>query len=300
MRILVTGGNGFIGGHVVDRIIDDDNEPIIFDRHHHDSDGDVPLNVERFLGDIRDPNAVVGAVGHAEAVIHLAGALGTQETIQQPSEAVMTNITGMLNVLDAVRMYDVPLVNIAVGNYWMENPYSISKNTAERLCRMYRTEHGTTIATIRAMNAYGPRQVACAPFGPSKVRKIVPSFVCRALSGMPIEIYGDGTQVMDMIYVSDLADTLVDAIGSNGDYECGSGIPTTVNEIAALVAGDDVEVAHLPMRPGEPEHSVVLADRNNFIFNNDLVPLDAGLVRTIAWFQDSEGLAWSKPIQVAP
>jgi len=90
----------------------------------------------------------------------------------------------------------------------MQNTYSITKSTVERFVAMYNAERGTKVNVVRAMNAYGPRQVPAAPYGPSKVRKIAPSFICRALKGDPLEMYGTGSQVSDMVYVTDVAEAL--------------------------------------------------------------------------------------------
>jgi UDP-glucose 4-epimerase len=253
------------------------------------------------LGDMRDAVAMTEAVAHADGVIHLAGVLGTQETISNPRPAAETNILGGLNVFEACAQYNVPLVNIAVGNYWMNNTYSITKNTMERFAAMMNKYRNTRISIVRALNAYGPRQVAAAPYGPSKVRKIMPSFVCRALAGEPIEIYGDGEQVMDMIYVADVARVLVAALveaeqGKLVSVEAGSGNPTTVNDIAevvisevAEVTGKRVEVTHIPMRPGEDANSIVLGDPGTLaplgMDGTDFIPLQTGVARTVAYFR---------------
>lgn len=268
MKVLVTGGNGFIGSHVVKTLLEQGHEPVVFDRHIRKA----PPGCELILGDVRDATAVTEAVAHVEGVIHLAAVLGTQETINNPRPAAETNVLGALNVFEAVAEYELPAAYAAVGNYWMENTYSISKTCAERFARMFNQERGTRIAVVRALNAYGPGQSVAAPFGPSKVRKIGPAFICRALAGQPIEIYGDGTQVMDMIHVRDVADVFVRAleVGPHPEgipYEAGTGRPTTVLEIAEIIArdveakiNDQVKIEHLPMRPGEPEHSIVLGD----------------------------------------
>jgi UDP-glucose 4-epimerase len=299
MKTLVTGGSGFIGRYVVEALQEKGFDPLVLDPHPTGGNE----GVEVFLGDIRDPVAVTEAMAHSEAWIHLGGVLGTAETIFNPRPAAETNILGGLNVLEAASQYDLPGVNIAVGNYWMNNTYSITKNTVERFAEMFRDERGLQVSTVRALNAYGPRQSVAAPFGTSKVRKITPSFVCRALSGMPIEIYGDGNQIMDMIHVTDVADVLVAALQYTVDkgpvgsvIEAGSGVPTTVNDIANVVieevveqTGRRAEIAYLPMRPGEPLSSIVLGDPTTV---NKVIPgfepksLAEGMVDTVAYFQD--------------
>lgn len=266
-KILVTGANGFIGQYVQEELINRGHTPIAFDRHNKNA---LVVGSELFHGDITNEVDVTEAIAHADGFIHLAGVLGTQETIKNPIPAAQTNIVGGLNVFKASAQYKVPGVNIAVGNHWMNNTYSITKSTMERFVQMFNTEMDTEITIVRALNAYGPRQVSAPPYGPSKVKKIAPAFINAALNDKPIQIYGNGEQVMDMIYVADVAKVLVSALEHNFDhgapttvFEAGSGIPTTVNDIADVVlhvTGSSAGVEYTPMRPGEPQHSIVLGN----------------------------------------
>lgn len=297
MKVLITGANGFIGGYVQEELIRRGHTPIAFDRHDK---GYRPNGSEFFLGDITDDVAITEAVAHADAFIHLAGVLGTQETIKNPNPAAYTNILGGLNLFKAAAQYKVPGVNIAVGNYWMDNTYSITKSTMERFARMFNNENGTEITIVRALNAYGPRQVSAPPHGPSKVKKIMPAFINAALDGNPIPIYGDGKQVMDMIYVADVAKVLVAALentvnngASNQVFEAGSGLNTTVNHIARsvneIVGMPLSNVNHSPMRPGEPENSIVLGNPDTLaplgISTNDFTHLSDGVKNTVSYYR---------------
>lgn len=315
MKVAVTGGAGFIGSWVVDELAARGHSVVIFDpRGRVGSLASVfrdGIDVTRTLGDVRDDVAVTELAAHVDGIIHLAAVLGTQETITNPRPAVMSNVQGGLNVLEACSQYDLPMVNICVGNYWMNNSYSISKHTVTRLGEMYRDERGLRLNQLRVVNAYGPRQSAAPPYGPAKVRKIMPAFVCRALSGVPIEVYGDGTQVSDCVFVSDVARALVECLehAHRGDVfdravEIGPAENSTVGEIADLVSREAenftahrVPVVNLPMRPGEIPGSSVTADPSTLAMigmsDADLVPLEVGISRTVDWFAEHEGKTWT-------
>jgi len=294
VRVLVTGGNGFIGRYVVDALERKAHTPYVFDHR-----SDTPA-IRQFLGDTRDFTSVMEAVAQVDAVIHLAGVLGTQETIMEPLPSVETNIIGGLNVFRAMAHYDRPGCYIAVGNHWMQNSYSITKTTAERFAFMANKEWGTHIAVVRALNAYGPRQKA------RPVRKIMPNLILPLLRGEKIQVYGDGSQIMDMIYVSDVANILMRAAmydHTNYDtaFEAGTGRATTVLEIADIVRTacgfkDPAEsyIDFQPMRPGEPEHSIVLGDPSTLkplgIEADHLISLEKGVWDTVMWYK-AQGLA---------
>ena len=288
-KVLVTGGNGFIGGHVVDNLKKRGHDVIIFDRYKDNKSGERK-DVQYFYGDIRDHECVSEAIYHSDGVIHLAGILGTQETVKTPIPSVKTNIEGGLNVFEACAHYNKKAVNIAVGNHWMNNPYSITKTTAERFALMYNKERGAKIAVVRGLNAFGPRQKV----GP--VRKITPNFVIPALKNENILIYGNGEQGMDMIYVGDMAEILVRALVINHNtydtvFEAGTGKAPTVNEIAESViklTKSKSKIEHTVMRPGEEENSVVVADITTLkpLGFDKFVSLEEGLKKTIPWYED--------------
>lgn len=307
MRVAVTGGAGFIGTYVVEELRRRNHEAIIFD--HKGRRGDVD-NVEVMLGDTRDDTAVTELAAHVDGIIHLASVLGTAETVGNPRPAVMTNVISGMNVFEAGVQYGLPVVNIAVGNAGFSNPYSASKTCVESLGHMYVRDRGLRLNQIRLVNAYGPRQSVAAPYGSSKVRKITPSFVTRALTGAPIEVYGDGLQVSDMVWVGDGARALVLALEaaaagnvSTHVLECGPASHNRVLEVAELVAkeaeqftGITSPIAHLPMRPGETPGAFVTCDPTTLapigMSNADLLPLDQGIARTVGWYAENWLPGW--------
>lgn len=311
-KVGVTGGMGFIGRYVVEELQRKGYTSVIFD-HHRRSEREYPSGVEVFLGDVRDEVAMTEFAAHVDGIIHLAAVLGTQETIKNPRPAAHSNLQGGLNFLEACVQYNLPGVYIAVGNWWMNNPYSITKNMVERFVHMFNKDRGARINIVRAVNAYGPRQLAAEPFAHGKVRKITPSLVCRALSGMSMELYGGGKQVSDMVYVGDVAKALVLALeaarkGNVLDHavEVGPVEHKTIREVAEMVneemdqcAMPRVDIVSLPMRPGEKEGDKVTADAETLreigFEPEDLVGFAFGLHETVQYFQGSEGKDWKKP-----
>jgi len=317
MTIGVTGGTGFIGHYVTTELLSRGYNVVVMDRYRrHDIYSEhLDRGVSFFLGDVTDEHAVAEFAAHVDGIIHLAGILGTQETINHPARVVRTNVFGGLNVLEGLTRYNLPGVYIVVGNWWMNNPYSISKNMIERFCYMYNSYRGARVNVVRGMNAYGPRQAAAAPFGPSAVRKIAPAFVCRALSGMPIEVYGDGEQISDMIYVEDVAMALVNAFEAAkigkvfgeaieiGPREHLRVIDTARGVVRAAVeiGREEVPIKHLPMRPGETPGSSVKADTSTLekigVDADKLISFEDGIMRTVKWYSESEGTFWRRPSQ---
>lgn len=297
MRVGVTGGAGFIGGHVVDVLLERGHEPLIFD--HIDR---VPRGASTMLGDTRDETSVTELAAHVEGIIHLASVLGTQETVYNPRPAVMTNVISGMNVFEAGVQYGLPVVNICVGNAGFSNPYSASKTCVETLGHMYVRDRGLRLNQVRLVNAYGPRQAMAHPYGPGKVRKITPAFVARALTGAPVEIYGDGKQVSDMVWVRDGALALVLALEAAAAgtvvpevMECGPHEHTTVLEMAELVIAEAAKftgrrsvIVHLPMRPGETPGAYVTCDPDTLepigLTAGELKPLEDGIAETVDWY----------------
>jgi UDP-glucose 4-epimerase len=253
MIIGITGGSGFIGSWVQREIEARGHVPLVLD---HKQRGGL-------LGDVRDRTIVFEFAAHVDAIIHLAAVLGTAETIDEPMPAAETNILGTVNVFDAASRYTLPTVFAAVGNSGIgRGTYCITKTCGEEFVKMYREDRGLPIIAVRPMNAYGAGQSAPTPYGPSKVRKIVPSFVCSALSGKPMPLYGGGKQISDAIHVRDVARVFVQATiaASEGiipdhPIDVGNITPVTVRQVADQVAVNvpGAVIDEIPMRAGEPE-----------------------------------------------
>ena len=260
MIVGITGGSGFIGSWIKEELVKKGHTPYVLD-HKGRLDG------KGLLGDVRDSTIVMEMAAHVDAIIHLAAVLGTTETIDAPLASAEINIVGALNVFEAASRYDLPMVFAAVGNANIaRGTYCITKSCGERFVEMYREDRGLKVISVRPMNAYGPRQSAPSPYASAKVRKIVPSFICSALSGNAMRLYGGGTQYSDSVWVGDVARVFVTAIeeAAKGNIpkhpiDVGNVTPHTVLDVAEMVQKyvPDAKIDLVPMRTGEPHGGAV-------------------------------------------
>jgi nucleoside-diphosphate-sugar epimerase len=248
MRLLVTGGSGFIGKAVERACIAAGHEFVTFD-HPHD------------VCDFRGHGSMLVDV---DGVINLAGILGTSETLNYATHSIAVNIVGAVEVAGECERLGIPLVQIGTGHRGQLNVYAVTKACAEDLILTRARWSGLKANVVRAFHAYGPGQKAPLPYGTATVRKIVPSFVCAALAGEPLVVNGTGMQQIDLIHVDDVATTLLDALQApyGRTLEAGTGQAVTVLQAAhdVIAACNSRSVIQLvPMRPGEPIMSTVVA-----------------------------------------
>jgi len=287
MKILITGGSGFIGRYMVKKLLDKGHSIVVYDINSPAFEG-----ANYCYGDMLDKKKLWDCIEQADAVMHLAGLLGTAETVDEPVGPAKVNIISSLDLFEACRRFDKTACYIAVGNYFMLNTYAITKTCAERFALMYNREHGTRIAVVRGLNAYGPYQKH------KPVRKVIPNFVLWALRNKPITIYGSGRQIMDFIYVDDLAEILCRALLNehrvyHNVIEAGSGRETDINHIAESIielSNSKSIINHLPMRSGEMDDSFVIADIKTLApldyESNNMIGLERGLLRTIDYYRE--------------
>lgn len=250
MRVLVTGSSGFIGSHLVNELAARGHEAVRFDR--------PTANVRLWW-------EVDRAISQVDAVINLAGMLGTPELFGSEFKAAEVNILGAVNVYDAAARNGVPVVQIGTGHKGQPNPYAITKACAEDLGLARAQWRGEKITIVRAYHVYGPGQKPGPPHGDASVHKFFPTFACRALSGLPLELCGGGGQLIDPVHVSSVARCLADAIaGPHGTViEAGVGKPVSVARVAmdiAVACGADPEnLEQVAQRDGEPRDAEVVA-----------------------------------------
>jgi len=272
MNVLVTGGTGHLGRLTCGELKLRGHSERIFDL------------ADNTTSDVCDPAAVEEAVNTADAVIHLAGLIGTAELWAAPARAVEVNIGGSVNVLEACARYGVRYVSVQTGTPWLST-YAITKRTASAFALAYalwRDVHATVLAPF---NAYGPP----APNGSLGLgSKIIPSFVSAALEGRPIPVIGDGSQVVDLVWAQTVAEALAAAVdhgpGDGRIIDVGSGRGRTVTELAQLVlelTGSMAGVEYCPTRIGEgPEHPVADTREMRNVLGVVATDADDGVLRT--------------------
>lgn len=287
VRTLVTGGSGFIGGHLVEKLVKMGYEVTIFDNRPPDG---FSFEGKVIIGDIRHTDFVSRSLKGYDLVFHLAGILGTHETMDHTILTTEVNVIGTLNVLEAARYNGFKIVDISLTNDWL-NPYTITKQAAAKFCQMYAEEFVVKVALVRGLNVYGPRQHW------RKVQKAVPYFIVQALKNKPLEIFGDGNQEVDLIYIEDVVDILIETANTTKCYgqvlDAGTGKKTRVNDLVKLIiklTGSNSKIKHLALRSGEPIHSVTVADTTNLSkFLNYKIQIDLadGLKNTIKFYKDA-------------
>lgn len=261
MNVVVTGGAGFIGAAVVRRLAEDGHHPIVFDR----ADGFDIVN---------------GRIPHGDAVIHLAGVLGTSELFNRAREAVDVNVLGTLNVLEACAEHGMSYVGITMPAVWA-NAYQATKTCAMQLAEAWGARAGFPVAHIRAFNVYGPGQKVHG------VQKLIPTFAHLSWRGLPMPVWGSGLQMVDLVHVDDVADLLCRWVGQTGTVEAGSGVGTTVLDVARMVGdvtGSSV-VEFLPMRAGETTADGVVS-KEPWLTHLKGVKKDPRFRETVEWYKD--------------
>jgi nucleoside-diphosphate-sugar epimerase len=279
LKILVTGAAGFIGKHLVRRLMVDKHEVIAFDRRS------CSLGTQSVQGDVVsfDFSSILEDV---DVVFHLASLLGTAELFHRIIEAERVNVIGTLNLLEAMRKKEVDnIVFTSKPNIWKDNPYTITKETCERYLMIYRNVYGFNAVIARPFNVYGPEEQL------DEYRKAVPYFTIAALKNETIEIFGNGEQTMDAIYVDDAIEALVrsSTVRPKEIVEIGNGKALKVKQLAQEIIDltkSKSRLLYIPMRRGEADAKNVRANGNieRLIGFHPKISLEEGLKKTIGWY----------------
>ncbi|MCD0448150.1 NAD-dependent epimerase/dehydratase family protein [Actinocorallia sp. API 0066] len=300
MRILVTGAAGFIGSHLVDRLLSDGHEVVAVDNLASGSRGNLADGVELHALDVADPAlAALAAKTEPEVVCHLAAQVSVRVSVSDPLLDARSNVLGTINVLEAARaagarktvftsscaVYGVPdaLPVGADAPLRPRSPYAVSKATGETYVQAYYELHGLDFTTLALANVYGPRQT---PEGEAGVISI---FTAALLKGEPTIVFGDGSNTRDYVYVHDVVDAYVRALseGSGGRFNIGTGVQTSDRELHGLVAaaaGAADAPGSAPFRLGDlPAMALDPAPALAGLGWRPTTPLADGLAATVEW-----------------
>ncbi|MFC1914419.1 NAD-dependent epimerase/dehydratase family protein [Chloroflexota bacterium] len=273
-KILVTGGAGFVGSHIVDRL-SPDNDVTVLDNMFTGSMTNLSKSKDRITfvkGDILDKELVNKLAADAEYIFHLAAHVGNIRSLEDPYFDMNVNIGGMLNLLEACRdtgvkriVYSASAASFGEARYlpidenhpqYPESPYAASKLAAEKYAFTYYKVYNVPTAAVRYFNIYGPRQDT------SEYANAVSIFLGKFKRKQPITIYGDGEQTRDFLFIQDvvnaniLAATHPKALGQN--FNIATGKATSINTVADIIdsiSGYKNERIYAPSRAGEVMHS---------------------------------------------
>lgn len=309
MRILVTGGAGFIGSHIVDALVARGEEVRVVD--------DLSTGVREYVNpaatfhglDIRSAEAAaLIREWRPEAVCHQAAQMSVGLSVREPIETTDINVMGSLNLLEAAREVGARFLFASTGGAlygdaevlptperqpaWPVSPYGVSKLSFEHYLHCYRVEHGMRATALRYANVYGPRQ------NPHGEAGVVAIFCLKLLAGQPAVINGDGRYTRDYVHVADIVRANLMALDRrvDGHFNVGTGRQVDVNQVFGMIAerlGIEAPELHGPPRPGDQRTSALdcalIADRLGW---RPEIDLEHGLEDTVAWFRArAEGAA---------
>jgi len=306
MRILVTGGAGFIGSHTVDALVAiGSHEVSVVDNLSAGKRDQINPGTRFHQADIRDAAEVGRIIGEArpEVIVHFAAQMDVRRSVADPAFDAQVNLVGFLNLMEAARQHGLRRVVFSStgGAIYGEqdtfpadeshpcrpvSPYGVAKFSTESYLFFYKAQYGIDYAAMRYANVYGPRQ---DPHGEAGVVAI---FCGRLLEDKPVTIFGDGKQTRDYVYVGDVVRANVAAVtaSATGPINVGTGIETDVNQLyraLAAAAGSDRPPTYAPARLGEQSRSVIAAMRARRELGwSPQVTIEEGLRRTYDFFKE--------------
>lgn len=305
---LVTGGAGFIGSHLCDALIARGDVVRVLDDLSTGTRANLPPQAMLLVGDVADPAAVSAALEGVDGCFHLAAIASVERGVADWLGTHRANLTGTITVFDAIRRAGVriPVVyassaavygdcrNVPIDEKTHCRPlsaYGADKFGGELHARVASHVHAIPATGLRFFNVYGPRQSPHSPYS-----GVISIFCQRLLAGATIDIFGDGHQTRDFVYVTDVVATLLAAMAVRPDdapiFNVCTGVPTSVLDLAGTIAelaGRHADIRHKPPRPGEIRHSVGQAARLRAALGlGDPLPLRTGLGHVLAWLNEAQ------------
>lgn len=263
--VLVTGGAGFIGCHLVERL-NETNRVRVLDHNPSKAAGQLPDDVDIFRGDVRNERPLRLACAGIDVVFHLAGHVDVAESIDHPRESHSVNVDGTLAVLEQARNENARVVYASSAAIYghpettpipesalkePRSPYGLGKLTGDHLARLYHDLYGLETVSLRYFNVYGNRQSA------GENNDVITNFLEDALTGKPITVDGNGSQTRDFVHVSDVVMANLQAAQTphvGEAFNIGSGSSVSIRSLAELVRDvvpTDPPIVHTDPRPGD-------------------------------------------------
>jgi nucleoside-diphosphate-sugar epimerase len=304
----VTGGGGFIGSHLIRRLLADGHAVRVLDNFatgRRENLEEVLDDIELIEGDLQSYERVHNAVRGCELAFHLGALPSVPRSIQDPLTSNATNVVGTLNVLLAARDEGVRRVVYASSSstYGASTelpkreempalpiaPYAVSKLAAEGYCRAFHQVYGLETVALRYFNVFGPGQDP-----QSQYAAVIPNFITAVLEDRSLTVHGDGDQSRDFTYVDNAVDANIlaadapDAAGEAFNVACGERV--SLNEVVSrlgTLAGVEVDAVHTDSRPGDVRHSLAdISKAREILGYEPAIDFDEGLRRTYAYYQE--------------
>lgn len=308
MRVVVTGGAGFIGANLARTLREHGLEVVVLDDLSTGSVQNLAgTDVQFVKGTVLDSVLLRELVAGADSVVHLAAIPSVPRSLLDPLATHQANATGTLQVLEAVRQLGVPQVVVASSSsvYGANpempkheamrtdplSPYAVSKLATEAYALAYHHSFGLEVLAFRFFNVFGPLQPAGHAYA-----AVVPAFIDAALNGRPVPVHGDGSQTRDFTFVGSvtraIAEAVLGRVTSSMPVNLAFETRTSLNELITLLAellGRNLEREELPPRPGDVPHSQADSHQLRTLFPGLVpVPLRDGLEQTLTWFNDNQ------------
>jgi UDP-glucose 4-epimerase len=303
MRVLVTGGAGFIGSHLTDAFLTRGDDVAVIDDLSAGRAARLDDHATLHKLSITDAGPLTAVVSRVrpDLICHLAAQIDVRSSVAAPAEDAQVNVVGMVNVLEAARIAGARVLFASSGGALYgrdapipsreevlplpESPYGIAKYCAEQYIGLYNRLHGTRHSILRLANVYGPRQ------DPSGDAGVIPIFCGCVVAGEEPTIYGDGAQTRDLVYVADAVSVFLAAADSGrpGIWNAGTGIEVSVLDLVAVIAGiagHPVTPQFAPARVGDLLRSSLAVDRaeRDLGWRAD-TPLADGVTKVYRWIQ---------------